>query len=84
MLMKLTAGVNFINIFTYEFFVRTLFRQVFLSYVLALAKDSYEKRMRLTLMKLTAGLPSEEDDDEMQSMTRRLQLAKPITKNPSK
>ncbi len=29
-MMKLTAGVNFINVFTYEFFVWILFRQLFL------------------------------------------------------
>jgi hypothetical protein len=28
--MKSTPGVNFINIFTYEFFVQTAFRQLFL------------------------------------------------------
>ncbi len=30
MLVKLTTGVNFINVFTYKFFVQTAFQQLFL------------------------------------------------------
>jgi hypothetical protein len=47
------AGVNFTNV-RKTFFVRTLFRQLFL--VLALAKNSYEKRAHKMLMKLTTGV----------------------------
>jgi hypothetical protein len=46
-------GVNFINVFTREFFVRTYVLAAFSNYVLALVKNSYEKFARLTLMKLT-------------------------------
>ena len=33
MLLKWTQGVNFINVFTYEFFVRTSYQQLFSSYM---------------------------------------------------
>jgi len=47
-------GVNFINIFTYKFFRTNVVLAAFSGYVLALAKNSHEKPMRKTLMKLTA------------------------------
>ncbi len=50
-LMKLTTGVNFINV-KGAFFVRISFS----SYILALNKLSYKKCAPLTLMKLTPGL----------------------------
>ncbi len=54
--MKLTQGVNFINIFRSHFSYETSFQQLFSSYVLALAKNSYKKCARKTLMKLTTGV----------------------------
>jgi hypothetical protein len=51
MLMKLTAGVNFINILRTNFSYECLFS----CYILALLKNSYEKCSRKTLMKLTTG-----------------------------
>jgi len=45
------TGVNFINIIRTNF----SYERRFSSYVLALLKISYEKRMRATLMKLTTG-----------------------------
>ncbi len=51
MLVKLTPGVNFINILHTNF----LYKHCFSSYVLSLSKNSYEKFVRKTLMKLTAG-----------------------------
>jgi len=56
-------GVNFINIFTYKFFVRTLFRQLFHVHITymqlkkAAEMTSHEKRARIKLMKLTLGQP---------------------------
>jgi len=54
MLVKLTTGVNFINVkhtnFSYEL--------RFSSYVLALSKNLYEKFARKMLVKLTTGFPS--------------------------
>ncbi len=48
-LMKLTAGVNFINFLSARFSYETLFS----SYVLAKKAVSYEKRTRKPLTKLT-------------------------------
>jgi hypothetical protein len=45
---------NFIDIFTYEFFVPRSFRQLLVTCWLW-QKNSYKKCARLTLMKLTAG-----------------------------
>ncbi len=50
--MKLTPGVNFINIIHTNFSYKCHFS----SYVLALLKNSYEKRVCIMLMKLTPGL----------------------------
>jgi len=46
-------GVNFINVFC-RFVCTKVFLALFSSYVLALAKNLYKKRERLTLMKLMA------------------------------
>ncbi len=55
MLMTLTPAVNFINIKRAIF----LYKRCFSSYVLTLSKNSYEKFVRKTLVKLTPGwLPS--------------------------
>ncbi len=51
MLVKLTLGVNFINIIRTNF----LYEYRFSSYVLALLKNSYENRACIMLMKLTIG-----------------------------
>jgi len=51
MLVKLTPGVDFINILRTNF----SYERRFSSYVLALSKNSYEKFVPKTLMKLTAG-----------------------------
>ena len=51
-LLELLPGVNFINIIRTNF----LYECRFSSYVLALLKNSYEKRACITLMKLTAGV----------------------------
>ncbi len=47
-------GVNFIKVFTYEFFIQTLFRQLFLVRFWLWWKNLYGKRAQKTLMKLTA------------------------------
>ncbi len=47
--MKLTTGVNFINIKR----TNISYECRFSSYFLALLKNSYKKRVRMTLMKLT-------------------------------
>ncbi len=47
-LMKLTPGVNFINVKRTNF----LYEHHFSSYILALSKNLYEKRAQKTLMKL--------------------------------
>jgi len=52
MLLKLTIGVNFINIICMNF----LYERRFSSYVLALLKNLYIKFARITLMKLTTGV----------------------------
>ncbi len=52
-LTSMPTGVNFINVFTYEFFVRTSFQQLFLVTFLTLAKKSYKKCPRKMLMKST-------------------------------
>ncbi len=49
--MKLTTGVNFINVKRTNF----LYRHRFSSYVLALSKKLYKKFAGLTLMNLTIG-----------------------------
>jgi len=51
MFLIVCTGINFINI------IRTnvLYERHFSSYILALLKNSYEKRARITLMKLTTG-----------------------------
>jgi hypothetical protein len=54
-MFKKHTGVNFINIFTYEFFVRMSFRQLFLVTFWLWQKNSYEKCARKMLMKLTPG-----------------------------
>ncbi len=54
MLTKLTAGVNFINSFTYKFFVRTLFRQLFLVMFWLRQKIRTKNACVKSLMKLTA------------------------------
>ncbi len=50
------SGVNFINIIRTNF----LYKRRFSSYILALWKNLYEKRVRITLMKLTTGSRLEE------------------------
>ncbi len=56
MLMKLTQGVNFINVFAR--FLRTKFWRQSQNVTRKAAKTqlSYEKRARKTLMKLTEGM----------------------------
>ncbi len=46
------TGVNFINVFG-ALFSYKIFLAAFFSYVLALAKNPYEKRAPIMLMKLT-------------------------------
>jgi hypothetical protein len=55
MLMKLTTGVNFINIFTYKFFVQTSIQQLFVVTFWLWQKNCTKKHAQKTLMKLTAG-----------------------------
>jgi len=57
MLMKLTAGVNFINILINTYFYESILRTFSpLSFVVFLAKKIGEKAARKMLMKLTTGL----------------------------
>ncbi len=51
MVVKLTLGVNFINVLRAHF----LYERLLSNYVLALVKNSYKKCACLTLMKLTLG-----------------------------
>ncbi len=55
-MMKLTSGINFINIIRAKNSYVSLFLAAFSSYVLALEKNLYKKCARLTLMKLTEGV----------------------------
>ena len=57
-LMKLTSGVNFINVKR----TNISYKRRSSSYVLALSKNLYEKRARKTLMKLTSGCEIKEWD----------------------
>ncbi len=56
---KMNSGYRcqFHQHFYLRIFRTNVISAAFSSYVLALAKNSYEKRARLTLMKLTAGFP---------------------------
>ncbi len=56
MLMKLTIGVNIINIFSCAFFVRTSFLAAFLVTFQIDAKNLYKKCVQKMLMKLTIGV----------------------------
>jgi hypothetical protein len=51
------TDVNFINIFMYEFFIQTPFRQLFLVTFWLWQKNRMKKHACQTLMKLTAGGP---------------------------
>jgi len=53
--MKLTTGVNFINIKCANFSYKTFFGQLFSSYMYIKKRRLYKKFAHLTLMKLTAG-----------------------------
>ncbi len=50
---SVNTGVNFINIIHTRF----SYERHFSSYILALLKNSYEKRTRIRLMKLATGFP---------------------------
>jgi len=52
MMAKLIPVVNFINVFTYKFFVRTLFRQLFLVTFWLWRQNFVQKRVHKMLIKL--------------------------------